>query len=108
MSSGSGGRDGASGNSPQTTNRADTLFYLDPPYWGIKGYDHNFEEKDFIDLAGALTGIQGRFLMSINDTPLVREIFGRFKLEEATLKYSMGKGEGSRDKLRAELLISNL
>ncbi len=43
----------------------------------------------------------------INDTPEVRETFGRFNIEEVTLKYSMGKGNGSRDRLRTELLISN-
>lgn len=63
--------------------------------------------QDFIDLANSLTGIQGRFLMSINDTPEVREIFGRFQIEGVSLKYSMGRGQGSRDKVRTELLISN-
>lgn len=88
-------------------DRAHTLFYLDPPYWNIVGYEHNFVEQDFMDLAGVLSDIQGRFLMSINDTPEVRETFGRFNIEEVTLKYSMGRGHGSRDKLRTELLISN-
>ncbi|MDO5674771.1 MAG: DNA adenine methylase [bacterium] len=88
-------------------DRPHTLFYLDPPYWDIVGYEHNFVEQDFVDLAQALAGIKGRFLMSINDTPEVREVFGRFQIEEVTLKYSMGKGQGSRDKLRTELLISN-
>lgn len=81
-------------------DRPHTLFYLDPPYWRINGYTYNFEAQDFVDLAAVLSGIQGRFLMSINDTPEVREIFGRFAIEEVTLKYSMGKSEGSRDKLR--------
>lgn len=89
-------------------DRPHTLFYLDPPYWDIVGYEHNFVEQDFIDLADVLTGIKGRFLMSVNDTPEVREIFDRFEIEEVTLKYSMGRSEGSRDRLRTELLISNL
>lgn len=88
-------------------DRPHTLFYLDPPYWDIVGYAHNFLEQDFIDLADVLTGIKGRFLMSVNDTPEVREIFDRFEIEEVTLKYSMGRSEGSRDRLRTELLISN-
>lgn len=88
-------------------DRPHTLFYLDPPYWDIVGYEHNFVEQDFVDLGKTLAGIKGRFLMSINDTPEVREIFNRFRIEEVTLKYSMGKELCSRDKLRTELLISN-
>ncbi|MDD2321750.1 MAG: DNA adenine methylase, partial [Geobacteraceae bacterium] len=84
-----------------------TLFFLDPPYWKIDGYAHNFVEQDFIDLAEVLAGIKGRFLMTINDTPEIREIFKRFTIEEVELKYSMSKKEGSRSQVRTELLISN-
>jgi DNA adenine methylase len=84
-----------------------TLFFLDPPYWDINCYKHNFVEQDFLDLADVLSGIKGRFLMTINDTSEVREIFDRFTIEEVELKYSMSKKEGSRAQVRTELLISN-
>ncbi|MGE4402864.1 MAG: DNA adenine methylase [Desulfobulbus sp.] len=84
-----------------------TLFFLDPPYWQIKGYKHNFEEQDFYDLAEILTNIKGKFLMTLNDTPEVREIFKRFRIEEVELKYSMSKMKGSRSQVRTELLIGN-
>lgn len=87
-------------------DRPHTLFYLDPPYWRITGYEHNFVEQDFMDLAGLLANIQGRFLLSINDTPEVREIFGRFAIEEVYLKYTMSRRAGSRSEVRTELLIS--
>ena len=88
-------------------DREHTFFYLDPPYWQIKGYAHNFVERDFRDLAEILSSIKGRFLMSINDTPEVREIFRRFSVETVELKYSMHHAEGSRSRIRTELLISN-
>ena len=88
-------------------DRPFTFFYLDPPYWRIAGYEHNFADQDFVDLAEILAGIKGRFLLSINDTPEVREIFGRFKIEEVTLKYSVGTPEGGHAKLSTELLVSN-
>ena len=88
-------------------DRPHTFFYLDPPYWDIIGYEHNFVEQDFVDLAKVLADIRGHFLMSINDTPEVREIFSRFNIQEVALKYSMGRATGSRNKLRTELLISN-
>lgn len=64
-------------------------------------------EKDFYDLAEVLAGIKGRFMMTINDTPEIREIFKRFWIEEVELKYSMSKKEGSRSQVRTELLIGN-
>lgn len=46
-----------------------TLFYLDPPYWDCEN-DYGkatFERTGFERLADQLTGLKGRFLMSIND-----------------------------------------
>lgn len=88
-------------------DREHTLFFLDPPYWKFNCYEHNFVEKDFYDLAEVLAGIKGRFMMTINDTPEIREIFKRFSIEEVALKYSMSKKEGSRSQVRTELLIGN-
>ena len=84
-----------------------TLFFLDPPYWKINGYEHNFVEQDFYDLAEVLANVKGRFLMTLNETPEVRKIFERFTIEKVELKYSMSKQEGSRSQVRKELLISN-
>ena len=88
-------------------DREHTLFFLDPPYWKINGYEHNFVEQDFYDLAEVLANVKGRFLMTLNETPEVRKIFERFLIEEVELKYSMSKKEGSRSQVRKELLISN-
>lgn len=88
-------------------DRPHTLFYLDPPYWRIKGYEYNFVEQDFVDLAELLAGIQGRFMLSINDTPEVRGMFDRFTIEEVRLKYTMSRQAGSRSEVRTELLIGN-
>lgn len=88
-------------------DRAHTLFYLDPPYWKMPYYVHNLEEQDFVDLAVLLTGIKGKFMMSINDTPEVRDIFGHFTIEEVQLKYSASRETSVRNDLHTELLINN-
>jgi DNA adenine methylase len=88
-------------------DRAHSFFFLDPPYWKIPGYKHDFKEQDFIDLAACLKNIKGKFLMTINDTPEIREIFNEFFIQETTLKYSMSPKPSSRAKQRIELLISN-
>lgn len=85
-------------------SRPGTLFYLDPPYWGCTddyGKDI-FSPADFEVLRGLLEGLQGRFLLSINDTPEIRAIFAGFAMEEVSLNYRLsGKATPAR-----ELIIS--
>ena len=73
-------------------SRPGTLFYLDPPYWGCTDdYGRDiFSPADFDLLRGLLEGIQGSFILSLNDRPEVREIFGQFDMEEVTLNYRAG------------------
>ena len=84
--------------------RPGTLFYCDPPYWGgTDDYGKGlFSPSDFERLRSLLAGIQGRFILSLNDTPEVRQIFAGFAFEEVTLNYRLsGKVTPAR-----ELLIS--
>jgi DNA adenine methylase len=86
-----------------------TLFYLDPPYWGSEG-DYGktlFTRQDFQRLAEILTGIKGRFLMSINDVPEIREMFGWATIEEVKTTYTIGSKPSSRGE-RGELLIGSI
>jgi DNA adenine methylase len=89
-------------------DREAALFYLDPPYWGCEN-DYGkamFSREDFARMAGVLRGIKGKFLMSINDVPEIRELFAGFTLSEVTTSYSIGKA-ADRASTRPELLISN-
>lgn len=76
------------------------LFYLDPPYHGNET-DYGagvFSEADFDLLRGLLETSQGRFIMSINDTPMIREIFSGFAIEEVGLNYRVsGKVTPARE-----------
>ena len=68
-----------------------TFFYVDPPYWGSeKDYgDGLFSRADFGLLAEQLGGIKGKFLLSLNDTPGVRETFCNFAFERVATRYSI-------------------
>jgi DNA adenine methylase len=85
-------------------DRPTTLFYLDPPYWGRKLYRHNFSEADFEKLAGQLKKIRGKFVLSLNDVPEVRKLFGDFCIRGVELHYTSQKHAGRRYK---EVLITN-
>ena len=57
-------------------------------------------------MAAQLAVIKGRFLMSINDVPEVREIFAGFEMREVSTSYTIGTKGSSRGKW-AELLVAN-
>jgi len=86
-------------------DRPGALFYLDPPYAGSEA-DYGkgmFGPEDFGRLADQLAGIEGRFVLSINDTPVIRETFAPFAIEPVDLSYRVsGKPTPAR-----ELIITN-
>ncbi|WP_159981926.1 MULTISPECIES: DNA adenine methylase [unclassified Novosphingobium] len=86
----------------------DVLFYLDPPYVGCEtDYGEGFQPSDFRTLAEQLSGISGRFVLSINDTPLAREVFGRFSFDEVQTTYTISTATGGSGKRAGELIVSN-
>lgn len=89
-------------------DRPGAFFYLDPPYWGCEGdYGKDlFSREDFHSLANVLAGVQGRFLLSINDVPEIREIFEAFRIVAVNTSYSVAKSRSGKTGA-AELLISN-
>ena len=56
-------------------------------------------------MAELLAGMKGRFIMSLNDRPEVRQTFRAFDIEPVALRYSASPS--MRDRKAAELLISN-
>ena len=57
-------------------DRIDAFFYCDPPYVAAEGfYESPFDRADHEQLADVLHRIKGRFLLSYNDHPLVRELY---------------------------------
>ena len=87
-------------------DRPETLFYLDPPYWGSEDYYGRdvFPKPAFAELADAIERINSRFILSVNDVPETRAIFGRFSLRETAVHYSVSGGAGKR---AGELIVTN-
>lgn len=87
-------------------DKAGTFFYIDPPYWDCEDYygPGIFSRADFELLAAQLGGIKGTFLLSLNDTPGVRETFKGFSIEAVTTKYTCSNG---KNVVAGELLIRN-
>lgn len=84
----------------------ETFFYIDPPYWDCEGYYGQgiFSRGDFSKLAAQLDDISGKFILSLNDTPGVREVFCAFSIEAVQTKYTCNN---ERNKTASEVLIRN-
>lgn len=90
----------------RNNDKSDTLFYLDPPYYGTeKYYGDQFLKGDHIRLKETLQDIKGRFILSYNDCNYIRELYKEYNLiaVERQHNYLINKG-GSR---YSELIIKN-
>lgn len=79
-------------------DRPNTLFYVDPPYWGCED-DYGkamFSRDDFAALSGVLKGIEGRFILSINDVAEIRDLFAWAEIEPVETTYTVGGGRKAR------------
>jgi DNA adenine methylase len=87
-------------------DRPETLFYLDPPYWGSEGdYGRDlFGREDFERLAEQLRGLRGRFILSINDVPEIHALFAWAAIESVETTYTVAGGTGAQR--AAELIVS--
>lgn len=88
-------------------DRPGTLFYVDPPYWGTEHYYGRglFGRDDFQALADVLKAIQGRFILTVNDVPEIREIFAWADIETVELTYTAGGNH--KAKAVREVIITN-
>jgi len=83
-----------------------TFFYLDPPYEKSKTLYKN-DSIDLNEMSNLLKNIKGRFLLSINDSPNVRNIFKDFKITSLEVRGVGNEGKAIGGTIRKELLIKN-
>lgn len=91
----------------KTYDRKEALFYLDPPYVGTEKYYHvSFGIEDHQRLAELLKGIKGRFILSYNDDPLIRELYAWCSMEMIIRSNTLA-GTNKNHVPFAELIIKN-
>lgn len=90
----------------RTYDRSGALFYCDPPYYDAeKYYPDRFMPMDHQRLRGVLGQIKGKFILSYNDCPEIREIYGGYNLIGVERQDNLAcKNGSSRYK---ELIIKN-
>lgn len=87
-----------------------TLFYCDPPYYKTEKYydtgDSEFGKEQHIILRDILSKIKGKFVLSYNDDPFIRELYKEFHIEEVERNNNLGNAAGGKKKYK-ELIIMN-
>jgi DNA adenine methylase len=90
-------------------DRPETLFYVDPPYYGTEGYYRAaFPRADHEALAALLSGLKGRFVLTMNDSKETRAIYRATggRIETAELTYTAAGGRGA--KRAGEIIVRRL
>ncbi|MCT4507842.1 MAG: DNA adenine methylase [Tepidibacter sp.] len=87
-------------------DREGTFFFCDPPYWKTCGYDNPFTWKNHLELKNTLLNIKGKFLLTLNDCPQIRELYKEFNILETEVMYTVSKSEKGIKK-HNELIITN-
>jgi DNA adenine methylase len=82
------------------------VFFCDPPYFQAARYLHHMEPDDYTALEKALSGIRGRFLLTINDCEAMRILWRNYGIEEVEVPYSISRDVKSRGKY-GELIVRN-
>ena len=87
-------------------DRPHSFFFCDPPYFETAGYENEFGQNEHLLLRDTLADIKGKFMVTINHHPQVREWYKDFNIEEVKVAYSVSKEQKAR-KEYGELIIAN-
>jgi DNA adenine methylase len=89
----------------------DTFFFVDPPYENTNKSFGYAEDKgfDFERLERVLKSIKGKFLMTINDSKRIRQLFKDFRIKAVDVpdNWTTAGKKGSKRGVRKELFITN-
>jgi len=85
----------------------DTFFYADPPYFGLRPYRIPFSEQDHGDLARILRGMRGKWLLTINDHPFIRDLYKGYMAVKSITRLQIRKIIGGSRPPLPPLIIIN-
>lgn len=88
-------------------DRPSAFLYLDPPYYGTeKHYTAHFSLDDHYNLHSILSQIEGKFMLSYNDHPFIRDLYKDFHIQRFERLNSISQRYNPGD-MFAELIITN-
>lgn len=87
-------------------DKAETLFYLDPPYYAAEDYySVKFTAEDHLRLKESLSNVKGKFILSYNDCDYIREQYKEYNMIEVDREHNLLANRGGGR--YSELIIKN-
>lgn len=92
---------------------SDVFYYLDPPYWvttesqGSTYYEKNMKLDEHEELYNLLKKIKGKWLMSYDDVPNIRELYSEFQIVETPKMHQSSATASGKTVFKSEILIAN-
>jgi len=85
-----------------------TFFYLDPPYYGKHRYRYNLTEEDHLALREILGKVKGKWLLTYNEHPKIRELYKDFKIRRTMMLNTAASVKAGQSRKRfINLIITN-
>lgn len=87
-------------------DREDALFFLDPPYLDTTEHNYGviFGIDEYKTLIEKLKKLKGKFILTCNDKPQLRELLDEFYINDIEVFYSVGSKKRRNFK---ELIVTN-
>lgn len=91
----------------QNYDGPESFFFMDPPYVGpATGAYEGWKQEDMVQLRGRLDRLQGRFLLTINDSPENRRLFSDCKVEPVVTRNRLTNNRTHGAATFGELIIT--
>lgn len=84
-----------------------TCFYCDPPYTvGLQYASQAWTVEDHVALRDALLGVRGTWVLSYDESPLVRQLYEGYEIESFDRPTGLGNAAGRIGRRYREVLIT--
>lgn len=87
-------------------DRSESLFFCDPPYVGTETYYGGFTTDDHVRLKDVLSGIKGKFILTYNDDPFIRNLYEGYKFDLVERNHNLRARYAAKSRYR-EIIITN-
>ncbi|WP_283272625.1 DNA adenine methylase [Spiroplasma sp. SV19] len=88
-------------------NDENIIWYLDPPYYYNKGKPYKHSKIDFQEFKENILKIKGKWILSIDNSEFIKELFKEFNISEFEWVYSSSNCHNRKPKLGQELIVTN-
>lgn len=90
-------------------DKPNTLFYMDPPYYGTENYykEVDFTKESHLELKGCIDNIKSKFILSYNDCDEIRDLYKDYNIIEVSRNNNLNSRYKEKPQNYNELIIKN-